>query len=84
VTFGELLANTDVSAISGVGGTDEVQTISVSGSVAGDTMVLTWDSKDTSELAYDVSLADMKSALEALEGIGVDDVAVTGTPGSLL
>jgi hypothetical protein len=78
VTFGGLLANTDVAAITGVGGTDEVQTITISGSIAGDTMVLSWDGDDTSPLAHDVTSANLQTALEGLDGIEPGDVVVTG------
>jgi len=69
--FIEDLDDVDVPDITGVCQSDE-----------GDVMVISWGGNDTSELAYDVSLADMKTALEGLDGIGVDDVAVTGTPGT--
>jgi hypothetical protein len=78
VTFGGTLANTDVSAITGVGGKNEVQTITISNAVAGDKFVLTFDGDTTTEIAYDASSATVQAALEALDGLDSGDVTVTG------
>jgi hypothetical protein len=78
VEFTGTLAKTDVAEITGVGGKNEVQTITISGGEAGDTMILSWDGDDTAELAYDISGADLQTALEGLTGIGAGQVSVTG------
>lgn len=60
-------------------GTTEIQTITVS--AAGGTFTITWNGQTTSALAYDVSAADMETALDALSNIADGDVEVTGGPG---
>lgn len=60
----------------------EVQAVSVS--ATGGTFTLTFDDtgsnpQTTSALAYDVSAADMQTALRALSNIGASDVTVAGT-----
>lgn len=64
----------------GTGPTNEVQTVTVFGD--GGTFTLTWSGQTTSALAYNVSAADMQTALRALSNIGADEVTVTGGPGS--
>jgi hypothetical protein len=78
VAFGGLLANQDVDAITGVGGTNEVQTITLSGGIAGDTFTLTFDGHTTAPIAYDADSAAVQAALEAIDGVEPGDVAVTG------
>ena len=68
--------------ITGVGTRNEVQTVTVTGGYTGNTIVLTWGGNSTAPLAYDSSLAIVEDALEALTGMGEDQVVVTGTPGS--
>jgi hypothetical protein len=77
-TFGGTKAGTDVSAITAAVHSNEVQTISLSGGVPLDTMVLTWDGHDTAALAYDITGALLQTALEGLPGIGAGQVSVTG------
>ena len=48
------LAKTDVSAISGVCGKNEKQTLVVTGGAASDKLVLTYNDQSTAELAYDI------------------------------
>ena len=76
VTFTGNMARTDVAAITGVCGTSEVQTITLTDAVAGDTMVLSFDGQSTSELAYDITSANLATALKALSNIGESDVTV--------
>jgi hypothetical protein len=64
----------------GVAGSNEKQTITISTSTGG-TFTLTYDGQTTSALAYNVSAADMATALKALSNIGDSDVAVTGNAG---
>lgn len=82
VTFGNLVARTDVAAITGTGGTDEEQTITLTSTVAGDTFSITWDGQTTAtRIAYDATALTVQSALEALSNIAVGDVIVTGSDG---
>ena len=78
VQFTGTLADTDVSAISGVAGKNEVQTVTITGALAGDTMILTQDSNPTSALAYNLSIGALQTALEGLASIGSGNVVVTG------
>ena len=71
-------AKTDMPAITGVGGKNEIQTISVSGGLAGDMMVLTCGANSTDPLAYNVSSTDLQTALRALASIGAGNCTVTG------
>jgi hypothetical protein len=77
-TFGGTLAGTDVSAITAVAHSNEVQTISLAGRASGDTMVIHWNGHDTDALAYDITGALLQTALEGLTGIGAGQVTVTG------
>jgi hypothetical protein len=81
VEFTGTLAKTDVAAITGVGGKNEVQTISCDGT-AGDTMILTLGGQSTSALAYDISTVDLQTALRGLSTIGAGNCDVTGTAGT--
>lgn len=53
---------------------DEVQTVTID--ATGGTFTLTFSAQTTSAIAYNATAAAVKSALEALSNIGVDDVAV--------
>jgi hypothetical protein len=61
--------------------TDEVQTITVTDATGG-TFTVTYDSEETAPLAYNITPAQLQSALEALTTIGEDNVSVTGTAGT--
>jgi hypothetical protein len=71
------LAKADVSAISGVCGKNEKQTVVVTGGAAGDKLVLTYNGQSTAELAYDIASADLQTALRALSSVNGANVAVT-------
>jgi hypothetical protein len=77
VEFIGALAKTDVPAMTGTCGRNEKQTVAVSGGAAGDKLVLTYDGRSTAELAYDISSADLQTALRALSSINGANVAVT-------
>lgn len=81
VTFGGQYLRTDAAAITGVGGTNEVQTVTLSGTISGDTFDITYDSQTTSMLAIDASATTVQTALEALSNLAPDDVIVTGDDG---
>lgn len=61
-----------------VDGTDEVQTITVSGTPTGGSFKLSFRDFETAAIAFDAAVADVEAALEALPNIGSGGVAVTG------
>ena len=61
--------------------TNEVQTITITGSPTGGTFTLTFSSQTTAAIAYNANAAAVQSALEALSNIAPGDVTVTGGPG---
>ena len=72
------LAKTDVHLLVGTGsGVNETQNVTVTDALAGDKLVLTFDSESTAELAYDATSAQVQAALEALPGVGPGNVSVT-------
>jgi hypothetical protein len=77
VEFVGALAKTDVPAITGTCGRNEKQTVAVAGGAAGDKLVLTYDGQSTAELAYNLSSADLQTALRALSSVNGTNVAVT-------
>jgi hypothetical protein len=68
------------SAGAPVAGTDEVQSVAVSGTPTGGTFRLLFDGQTTDALAYNATTAAMQTALRALGAIGATGVTVTGTP----
>ena len=81
VTFAATYDLTDAAAITGVGGTNEVQTATLGSTIAGDTFDITYDGQTTSMIAYDATAGTVQAALEALSNVAVDDVVVTGSAG---
>lgn len=63
------------------GGTDEVQTVTITGTPTGGTFTLTYSGQTTTAIPYNATAAALRSALEGLSNIGVGDVTVTGGPG---
>jgi hypothetical protein len=55
---------------------NELQLVDVDGASAG-TFTLTFDGQTTGNIAFDASASTLKTALEALSNIGLDDVSVT-------
>jgi len=72
---------TPVWHMDGVLGTDEVQTITITGGPTGGSFTLTFDGETTDEIAYDATAEDVYNALVALDNIGPYDITVTGGPG---
>ncbi len=62
-------------------GTNEIQTITISGSPAGGTFRLSKSGQRTGDLAHDISTGDMQTALRALTSIGAGNVNVSGSAG---
>lgn len=62
-------------------GTNEVQTVTISGSPTGGTFVLVFGDDATTDLAFNATAAAVQAALRALPGIGSTGVTVTGSAG---
>lgn len=69
------------SADTGVAPTNEVQTVTVTGSPTGGNFTLTFDGDETDDIAHNATAAVVKAALEALDSIGTGNVRVTGSAG---
>lgn len=66
-------------------GTNEVQTLTITGTPTGGTFRLTFNGVETANIAYNAAAAAVQSALEAISSIGVGNVlcaggALPGTP----
>lgn len=59
---------------------NEVQSVSLTGGPTGGTFTLTFDGQTTGAIAYNATAATVKTALEALSNIAVDDIATAGGP----
>lgn len=70
---------TTLPAVSG--GTDEVQTVTITGTPTGGTFTLTFRGVTSAGIAYNASAAVVRAALEAMSTIGVGNVNVGGGPG---
>ena len=78
VEFKGALAKTDVALMGSTdGGINARQTVAVTGGTAGDNVVLSYDGQSTAELAYNISSANLQTALRALSNINGANVAVT-------
>lgn len=58
---------------------DEVQTVTITGTPTGGTFTLSYDGQATAPIAYNAAGAAVQTALEALPGIGVGNVTVSGS-----
>lgn len=65
----------------GAAGTNEVQTVTITGTPTGGTFTLTYDGQTTAPIAYNAASAAVQAALEALRNIGTGNVLVAGGPG---
>lgn len=61
--------------------TNEVQTVTITGTPTGGTFTLTFDGETTAGIAYNATASAVRSALEALSNITAGDVVVGGGPG---
>lgn len=59
-------------------GTDEQQTITVSGTPTGGSFKLSYQGFLSGAIAFDAAVADVEAALEAIPSIGTGNVAVSG------
>lgn len=68
------------TAVVGPAGTQEVNTLTKTGTISGGTWTITYNAQTTAAIAYNASAADVQAALEALSNIAPGDVIVTGGP----
>jgi len=61
---------------------EATQTVTISGSPTGGTFTLTYKGYTTTPLAYNISTANMQTALQALTSIGSSNVTVSGSAGT--
>ncbi|QBJ94422.1 hypothetical protein D0Z67_29060 (plasmid) [Streptomyces seoulensis] len=61
-------------------GTDEVQTVTITGTPTGGTFTLTFNGQTTSAIVYNATSSAVQSALEALSNIAPGDITCTGGP----
>lgn len=61
-------------------GTDEVQTVTITGTPTGGTYTLTFSGQTTSGIAFNAAASAVQSALEALSNIASGDVVCAGGP----
>lgn len=61
-------------------GTDEVQTVTITGGPTGGTYTLTFSGQTTASIAYNATASAVQSALEALSNIAPGDVTCAGGP----
>lgn len=62
-------------------GTNEAQTVTVTGTPTGGTFTLTYSGQTTAAIAYNANAAAVQAALIALSNIDTGEVVVTGGPG---
>lgn len=63
------------------GGTNEVQSVTITGTPTGGTFTLTYSGQTTAGIAFNAVAADVQTALIALSNLAPGDVVVTGGPG---
>lgn len=68
------------AGVPGASGTNEVQTVTITGAPTGGTFTLTFDGQTTAAIAYDATAAAVQSALEALTSVGTGNVLCAGGP----
>jgi hypothetical protein len=70
---------TPVWHMDGIAGSDEVQTVTITGAPTGGTFTLTYAGQTTAPIAYNATAATVKSALAGLSNLHAEDVTVTGS-----
>lgn len=80
VRFSASEITTDPTAAQMGSGTNEVQTVTITGTPTGGTFTLTYSGQTTSAIAYDAAASAVDSALEALSNIGAGEVTCAGGP----
>lgn len=72
---------TPVWHLDGFAGSNETQTVTITGTPTGGTFTLTYNGDTTAAIAYNATAADVESALSALDTLDDIDITVTGGPG---
>src|SRR3954470_25073905 len=70
-----------LASAAALGGVNEQQTITITGTPTGGTFTLTFNGATTATIAYNAAAAAVTTALEALPNIGPGNVVTTGGPG---
>jgi hypothetical protein len=71
----------DPTGVGGPDGTNEVQSVTLTGTPAGGTFTLTFDGLTTAPIAFNATAAAVQAALLALASLATGDVVVTGSAG---
>lgn len=61
-------------------GTNEVQSVTITGGPTGGTFTLTFNAQTTAAIAFDATAAAVQSALQALSSVGAGNVTTSGGP----
>lgn len=69
------------NALCSLVGTNEVQTVTITGTPTGGTFRLTYNGQQTGTIAYNANAATVQAALAALSNFQTGDITVTGGPG---
>lgn len=62
-------------------GTNEVQTVTITGTPTGGSFTLSYDGAESGAIAYNATASAVATALAAVTGLSADSVSVTGGPG---
>ncbi|MFD6770601.1 hypothetical protein ACFWC6_30760 [Micromonospora chalcea] len=62
------------------GSTEEVQTVTITGTPTGGTYTLTYSGQTTAAIPYNATAAQVRTALEALSNVGAGNVTTSGGP----
>ncbi len=68
------------NAVVGPAGTQEVNTLTTTGTVSGGTFTITYNAQTTAGIPWNATAAQVQDALEALSNVAPGDVIVTGGP----
>lgn len=69
-----------INGVPGEPGTNEVQTLTITGGPTGGTFTITFDGQTTGAIDYDATASEVQAALVALSNIGAYDVVCAGGP----
>lgn len=78
--LGKVTANSKYGPYADLG-TNEVQTVTITGSPTGGTFTLTYAGQTTAAIAYNAAASAVATALAALSNLDAQDIALTGGPG---
>lgn len=81
ITSGDNLGKIGPYRGEGGAGTNEAQTVTITGTPTGGTFTLTYSGETTTAIAYNAVAAAVQAALLALDAFDANDVVVTGGPG---